>query len=304
MDDEAALLEIGKLFLEQGGQFRVDTIGSATDALHLLETKTFDAIIADYQMPGVNGIDFLRTVRASGNTIPFILLTGRGREEVAIQALNEGADFYLQKGGEPISQFAELEHQIRLAVNQRRAEATIRDHERRVADIINFLPDPTFAIDQGGTVIAWNWAMEKMTGVKSSAILGKGQYAYALPFYQERRPDPHRPRPGPGRGVREGEVLLYHPRQHHADCRDHHRKARTGPMSTSGARPAAFSTRTGTFPAPSNPSGISPTGRISRRRSGRRMSSSRQIIDLVPHMIFVKDQDGRYLLANRAVAEG
>ena len=139
-------------------------------------------------MPVMDGIEFLKRVRASGNTIPFIIFTGRGREEIVIQALNEGADFYLQKGGEPLSQFAELAHKIRQAVQQRRAEASIRDHERREADIINFLPDATFAIDTQGVVIAWNRAMEKMTGVSSPEILGKGNYEYAIPFYHERRP--------------------------------------------------------------------------------------------------------------------
>jgi DNA-binding response OmpR family regulator len=147
VDDEADLLEVGKLFLERDGQFSVDTITSAPAALTLMDTKVYDAIIADYQMPGMDGIKFLKKVRISGNTIPFILFTGRGREEIVIQALNEGADFYLQKGGNPLVQFTELAHQIRHAVQQRRAEASIRDHERREADIINFLPDATFAIE-------------------------------------------------------------------------------------------------------------------------------------------------------------
>jgi PAS domain S-box-containing protein len=188
VDDEPGLLEIGKLFLEQGGQFSVETLTSADEALGILRSRQFDAIISDYQMPVMNGIEFLKRVRASGNTIPFIIFTGRGREEIVIQALNEGADFYLQKGGEPVSQFTELSHKIRQAVQQRRAEASISDHERREADIINFLPDATFAIDTNGVVIAWNRAMEKMTGVPSSDILGKGDHEYAIPFYHERRP--------------------------------------------------------------------------------------------------------------------
>ena len=120
-------------------------------------------------MPVIDGIEFLKRVRASGNTVPFIIFTGRGREEIVIQALNEGADFYLQKGGEPVSQFAELGHKIQKAILQRRAEASVRDHERREADIINFLPDATFAIDTRGVVIAWNRAMERMTGVPADA---------------------------------------------------------------------------------------------------------------------------------------
>jgi PAS domain S-box-containing protein len=188
VDDEPGLLEIGKLFLERSGEFGVDVITSAPDALILMDTKAYDAIISDFRMPGMDGIEFLKEVRNSGNMIPFILFTGRGREEIAIQALNEGADFYLQKGGEPLSQFTELAHQTRLAVQQRRAEASIRDHERREADILNFLPDATFAIDRTGKVLAWNQAMEKLTGVKFSEIMGKDNYEYALWLYNERRP--------------------------------------------------------------------------------------------------------------------
>jgi PAS domain S-box-containing protein len=188
VDDEPGLLEIGKMFLEQGGRFSVETITSAAEALEILRTGHYDAIISDYQMPVMDGIEFLKHVRASGNTVPFIIFTGRGREEIVIQAFNEGADFYLQKGGEPVSQFAELGHKVQMAILQRRAEASVRDHERREADIINFLPDATFAIDTAGVVIAWNRAMERMTGVGSDKVLGKGDYEYALPFYHERRP--------------------------------------------------------------------------------------------------------------------
>ncbi len=188
VDDEQALLQVGKVFLERNKDYSVDIVTSATRALGMMDTRHYDAVIADYQMPGMDGIAFLHEVRGRGNTVPFILFTGKGREEVVIQALNEGADFYLQKGGDPRSQFAELSHKIQLAVEKRRAEASIRDHERRETDIINFLPDATFAIDAAGTVIAWNRAMEEMTGIPAAEMLGKGNYEYALPLYHERRP--------------------------------------------------------------------------------------------------------------------
>ncbi len=188
VDDEPGLLEIGKLFLEQNGQFTVDVITNAPAALSLLQSTTYDAIISDYLMPDMDGIEFLKQVRGSGNTIPFILFTGRGREEIVIQALNEGADFYLQKGGEPVSQFTELAYKVQRAIQRKRAEISIRNHERREQDIINFLPDATIAIDKNGIVIAWNRAIEEMTGIPVSQMLGKGNYEYALPFYGERRP--------------------------------------------------------------------------------------------------------------------
>ncbi len=188
VDDEPDLLEIGKIYLERTGEFKVRTVTSAQEAMKIIPSEKYDAIISDYQMPDMNGIDFLKQVRASGNPVPFIIFTGRGREEVVIQALNEGADFYIQKGGDPGSQFTELAHKVRQAVLKKQAEASILDLERREADIINFLPDATFAIDTHGIVIAWNRAIEKMTGVASGDIVGKGNYEYALPFYHERRP--------------------------------------------------------------------------------------------------------------------
>ena len=96
VDDEESLLTLGKVFLERSGGFRVDTIPSAVQALKLPHLHTYDAIVSDYQMPGMDGIAFLKEIRSSHGNIPFILFTGRGREEVVIEAINNGADFYIQ----------------------------------------------------------------------------------------------------------------------------------------------------------------------------------------------------------------
>jgi len=70
----------------------------------------------------------------------------------------------------------------------KRVEKALKESERRLADIIDFLPDATFVINCDGNVIAWNHAIEEMTGVQAKDMLGKGNYEYALPFYGERRP--------------------------------------------------------------------------------------------------------------------
>ncbi|MDD1730022.1 MAG: response regulator, partial [Methanospirillum sp.] len=188
VDDEADLLMIGKIFLERSGQFRVDTVPSANTALSSCRIQSYDAIVSDYQMPGMDGIEFLKTVREQFGDIPFILFTGRGREEVVIEAINNGADFYLQKGGEPKSQFAELSHKIRQAVRRKQAEVLVRESEKRVSDIINFLPDGTFAINREGEVIAWNRALEEMTGFSAASLLGKKHDVYRAAFFSEDRP--------------------------------------------------------------------------------------------------------------------
>jgi len=188
VDDEASLLDVTKVFLEKEGDIKISTVLSAHEALDLLETHDFDVIVSDYEMPQMNGIELLKATKKAFPLIPFIVFTGRGREHVAIEALNLGADFYLQKGGHPRSQFAELRNMIEQAVSRKRAETALRMSERRLFDIINFLPDATFAIDREGRVIAWNRSIEEMTGVPSNEMMGKGDYEYAVPFYGERRP--------------------------------------------------------------------------------------------------------------------
>ena len=67
-------------------------------------------------------------------------------------------------------------------------EEELRNSQRILADIINFLPDATTVIDRQGRVIAWNQVIEAMTGIKAKDMMGKGNYEYAIPFYGIRRP--------------------------------------------------------------------------------------------------------------------
>ncbi|MGZ6230469.1 MAG: PAS domain S-box protein [Syntrophales bacterium] len=77
---------------------------------------------------------------------------------------------------------------IRDITDRKRAENALRESEQRLANIIDFLPDATFAVDREGKVIAWNRAIENMTGIAKDEMLNRGSYAYAVPFYKEPRP--------------------------------------------------------------------------------------------------------------------
>ncbi|MGW8301496.1 MAG: PAS domain S-box protein [Desulfobacterales bacterium] len=91
----------------------------------------------------------------------------------------------LRNKEEQITHFVAVKEDI---TERKQAEEARKDSEQRLAQIINFLPDPTFVIDNEGKVVTWNRAMEKLTGVAADEMVGKGNFEYALPFYGERRP--------------------------------------------------------------------------------------------------------------------
>ncbi|MDU9048517.1 MAG: transporter substrate-binding domain-containing protein [Candidatus Electrothrix sp. Rat3] len=71
---------------------------------------------------------------------------------------------------------------------RRRTEEALREKEHLLSDIIEFFPEAVLIIDRKGIVLAWNKAMEELTGVAAEDMLGKGDYAYAVPFYGKPRP--------------------------------------------------------------------------------------------------------------------
>ena len=101
------------MFLEKGRGIRVTTDNSGEQALELLGNHKFDAIISDYAMPGMNGIEFMKRVKAMGDDTPFIIFTGKGRQDVVIDALNFGADLYLEKSSDPRTQFSDMMQKVR-----------------------------------------------------------------------------------------------------------------------------------------------------------------------------------------------
>ena len=160
VDDEPDLLDLCKLFLEREGEFSVTTVTSANEGLNILSDGKIEGIISDYQMPVKDGIEFLKQVRKDYKDLPFILFTGKGREEVVIEAINNGADFYLQKGGDPRAQFSELSHKIRQAVRRKKAEEELR----MMKATVSYAAEGILWVNQEGGITFFNDTICSMLG--------------------------------------------------------------------------------------------------------------------------------------------
>ncbi len=113
VDDEEGVRNLAKEFLEsENRDIEVNIASSGAQALSILGEKSYDVIVADYRMSGMDGLELLDHLRSRENDIPFILLTARGMEEVAMRALNLGADRYLKKAPDPSKQYRELTEAI------------------------------------------------------------------------------------------------------------------------------------------------------------------------------------------------
>nr|WP_319540556.1 response regulator [uncultured Methanospirillum sp.] len=126
VDDEPMICDVTRLCLERGGRFRVDVVYNAEEALALLRSGSYSCVISDYEMPTMNGIELLKEIRSFDPEIPFILFSGRGKETVVIEAINTGADFFIQKGGDTKTLFAELNHKVDYAITKHNARLALK----------------------------------------------------------------------------------------------------------------------------------------------------------------------------------
>ena len=133
VEDDPNVAELTSISLErEQSQLRVDTAPDADTGLNRLEDHEYDCVVADYDMPGQNGIELLETVRDEYPTLPFILFTGKGSEEVASEAISRGATDYFRKGV-GTEQYEILGNRIANAVSRARSQRAER-HLRELAE--------------------------------------------------------------------------------------------------------------------------------------------------------------------------
>jgi len=162
VDDDPNFLSVAKHCLEMQADIEVESFQSVNEALAALKNREFDVIVSDYQMDEKDGLEFLNEIKTLGITTPFILFTGKGRDEIAVKALNSGAFRYLDKRGDPEAAYAELASCIHQAAQYNRTQQMLEESERRFRAIFDSSIDAILVLDDGGEIVYSNKSAKSM----------------------------------------------------------------------------------------------------------------------------------------------
>lgn len=183
VEDDHSFANLTTTVLEdEDSRFAVEAASTPTEGLELLDGD-IDCIVSDYNMPGMDGIEFLRTVREEYADLPFILFTGKGSEEVASEAISAGVTDYLQKES-GTDQYTVLANRIQNAVEQDRTRTALEFERRRFRSLFDqFSQSIAELVYEGDDPIIRqvNQAFEETFGYDAGELVGESLDDYIVP---------------------------------------------------------------------------------------------------------------------------
>lgn len=197
-------------FAEMAAEFlgRVDddiTVTTEVDPVRALELLrddpgTVDCIVSDYDMPAMDGLEFLKAVREEFSEMPFILFTGKGSEEIAAEAISAGVTDYLQKDAGSDT-YEMLANRIRNAVEHRRAEADAARTHRFLEKVVERATDIIAVVNPDDEVVFVSGSVETVLGYSPEEVKAYGPFELVHPddrerveaHFEKRLSDPDRP---------------------------------------------------------------------------------------------------------------
>ncbi|SFR52110.1 PAS domain-containing response regulator [Halogeometricum limi] len=174
VDDDPAFCELTGARLERTGAerpwIRVESVSDPTAVTERLDGV--DCVVSDYDMPQMNGLELLDTLRDEGFDAPFVLFTGKGSEQIASRAISAGVTDYLRKGG-GADRFDVLANRIRNAVARDRAERELELSETRLRRVVDLLPLCLFVKDEEGRYVLMNEAGAETYDMTPAEVEGR-----------------------------------------------------------------------------------------------------------------------------------
>jgi PAS domain S-box-containing protein len=173
VDDDPGLADLTAELLERADdRLDVETATSVEGGLATVCDQPPDCVVSDYDMPGMDGLEFLQAVREHHPELPFILFTAKGSEAIASDAISAGVTDYLQKGS-GTEQYELLVNRITNAVSAHEAEQRATERLQELQQILKTVPAAVLRVDDQGTVAFGNQRATELLGVASAAGTGR-----------------------------------------------------------------------------------------------------------------------------------
>jgi len=134
IDDDAAMRDSLNFLLEAAG-FEVTMFDTATKFLNVLPRLDFGCVVSDVRMPGIDGIELLKRMKALTSRFPIVIITGHGDVPLAVEAMKLGAVDFLEKPFEDDRLIAMIDTAIRQSHPAARDQAVTRDLAARIASL-------------------------------------------------------------------------------------------------------------------------------------------------------------------------
>ncbi|MFW9787748.1 MAG: PAS domain S-box protein [Candidatus Thorarchaeota archaeon] len=182
IDDDEDTLYIAKNYLGNDSRFDISFCSSSQKALRKLKQDNFDLIVSDHEMPDITGLNLLETLRRKGEDIPFIIFTGRSREDLAITALNLGAAYFVKKGGDSESQYAELAHIIQKTYDQVQDSRALQKSEMMYRTLVHSMHDLVLVQDKNDCYVQYHGGNKELLHLPPKEFLNK-HLSEVLPGY-------------------------------------------------------------------------------------------------------------------------
>lgn len=181
VDDDPSMLDLTATFLErERDEFTVISESFGDEALGRLERERVDAVVSDYDMPKMNGLDFLEEVRHDHPDTPFILFTGKGSEEIASEAISKGVTDYLQKETNA-SQYSVLANRLLNAVERHRASESLKRSEEKFSKLVTNSTDVISVVDESACFKYISPACKETLGYEQEELIGECAFDYMPP---------------------------------------------------------------------------------------------------------------------------
>jgi PAS domain S-box-containing protein len=194
VEDNEEYLNLGKTLLEKiNNKIRIQKALSIEKGIDLINNNNFDAIISDFEFLKDDGLFMLKKLRQEGNTVPFIMLTGKGDEEIAMKTLNSGADHYYIKNFEVKKLFTQISHSIEKLVKLKETEKKLAIERRKFAELfekyyltLNFISEGIALEDENNNIIYANPKMLEIFEYSLEEVLSQSWRNFISPSDHKR----------------------------------------------------------------------------------------------------------------------